>query len=70
MYTLFRINISLLIYILVKLWSSCLIVCLLEAVRTNPGYGMATLISGISGIIFRLCKLCTSAKFLYIQDRL
>ena len=28
------------IYILIKLWSSCLF----EAVRTNPGYGMATLI--------------------------
>ena len=25
------------LYILIKLWSSCL----LEAVRTNPGYGMA-----------------------------
>ena len=25
---------------LIKVWSSCLI----EAVRTNPGYGMATLI--------------------------
>ena len=67
MYTLFRINISLLIYIPVKLWSSCLIACLLEAVRTNPGYGMATL---ISGIIFRLCKLRSSAEFLNIQDRL
>ena len=25
-----------------KLWSSCLLDCLFEAVRTNPGYGMAT----------------------------
>ena len=32
------------IYLLIKLWSSCLIACLIEAVRTNPGYGMATLI--------------------------
>ena len=33
------------IYILIKLWSSWLYVCLFEAVRTNPGYGMAALIS-------------------------
>ena len=32
------------IYILIKLWSPWLYVCLIEAVRTNPGYGMATLI--------------------------
>ena len=32
------------IYILIKLWSPCLFVCLFEAVRTNPGYGMAALI--------------------------
>ena len=36
------------IYILIKLWSSWLydwlFVCVFEAVRTNPGYGMATLI--------------------------
>ena len=41
--------------ILMKLWSSCL----LEAVRTNPGYGMATLIYNFwrfLRIIFRLCE--------------
>ena len=32
------------IYILMKLWSPWLYVWLFEAVRTNPGYGMATLI--------------------------
>ena len=32
------------IYILIKVWSSWLIDRLLEAVRKNPGYGMATLI--------------------------
>ena len=32
------------IYILIKVWSSWLIDCLLEAVHTSPVYGMATLI--------------------------
>ena len=32
------------IYILIKVWPFWLIDCLLEAVRTNPGCGMATLI--------------------------
>ena len=32
------------IYILIKVWSSWLIGWLIEAVRTNPVYGMATLI--------------------------
>ena len=41
-------SIYLSIYILIKLWSSWLYVCMIdfmfEAVRTNPGYGMAALI--------------------------
>ena len=41
---LLRTIIYLSIYILIKLWSSWLYDWLLEAVRTNPGYGMATLI--------------------------
>ena len=38
------LSINLSIYILIKLWSSWLYDCLFDAVRTNPGYGMATLI--------------------------
>ena len=38
------LSIYLSIYILIKVWSSWLIDCLLEAVRTDPGYGMAALI--------------------------
>ena len=53
-------NCCLSIYILIKLWSPCLFVnCLFEAVRTNPGYGMAALISNnllnlISGTVILL----------------
>ena len=41
-HNLFIYNLS--IYILIKVWSPWLIDCMLEAVHTNPGCGMATLI--------------------------
>ena len=38
------LSIYLSIYKLIKVWSPWLIDCMFEAVRTNPGYGMATVI--------------------------
>ena len=54
-----NVEINLSIYILIKLWSPWLYVCLFEAVHTNPGYGMAALISNnllnlISGTVILL----------------
>ena len=42
--------------------------CLLEAVRTNPGYGMATLIYNFWDYFSSLQG--NSAEFLYIQDHI
>ena len=55
------------IYILIKVWSPWLYDCLLEAVRTNPGYGMATQIHNFWDFweLFFLSLQGSSAEFLY-----